>query len=106
MSEAIAAGATPSSPTTATRMRSSRPLRAEPWRRRVRGAVADAAEIVFVSLPTPDVVLEVACGEDGLVAGSAVQVLCRPLDDGLGRCAPGRHDAAGERAESTRSMHR
>jgi 2-hydroxy-3-oxopropionate reductase len=37
-------------------------------------AVADAAEIVFVSLPTPDVVLEVACGEDGLVAGSALQV--------------------------------
>jgi 3-hydroxyisobutyrate dehydrogenase-like beta-hydroxyacid dehydrogenase len=37
-------------------------------------AVADAAEIVFVSLPTPSVVLEVACGEEGVVGGDAVQV--------------------------------
>ena len=37
-------------------------------------AVADAAEIVFVSLPTPAVVREVACGEDGLSRGGAIQV--------------------------------
>jgi 3-hydroxyisobutyrate dehydrogenase-like beta-hydroxyacid dehydrogenase len=37
-------------------------------------AVAGAAEIVFVSLPTPDVVREVACGEDGLAGGDAMRV--------------------------------
>jgi 2-hydroxy-3-oxopropionate reductase len=37
-------------------------------------AVADAAEIVFVSLPTPGVVREVACGDDGLSRGEAIQV--------------------------------
>lgn len=37
-------------------------------------AVADAAEIVLVSLPTPAVVREVACGEDGLSRGGAIQV--------------------------------
>ena len=36
-------------------------------------AVADAAEVVFVSLPTPDVVREVACGEDGLAGGGAMR---------------------------------
>ena len=36
--------------------------------------VADRAEVVFVSLPTPDVVREVACGADGLAAGGALQV--------------------------------
>jgi 3-hydroxyisobutyrate dehydrogenase-like beta-hydroxyacid dehydrogenase len=36
--------------------------------------VADAAEIVFVSLPTPDVVREVACGDDGLVHGTRMQL--------------------------------
>jgi 3-hydroxyisobutyrate dehydrogenase-like beta-hydroxyacid dehydrogenase len=36
-------------------------------------AVADAAEIVFVSLPTPDVVREVACGEHGLAGGGAMR---------------------------------
>ena len=35
-------------------------------------AVADAAEVVFVSLPTPDVVLEVACGDGGLAGGGAM----------------------------------
>ena len=37
------------------------------------GAVADAAEVVFVSLPTPDVVREVACGDDGLAGGGAMR---------------------------------
>jgi 2-hydroxy-3-oxopropionate reductase len=32
-------------------------------------AVADVAATVLVSLPTPDVVRMVACGEDGLVQG-------------------------------------
>ena len=36
-------------------------------------AVADAAEVVFVSLPTPDVVREVACGDDGLAGGGAMR---------------------------------
>ena len=36
--------------------------------------VADAAAIVFVSLPTPDVVRVVASGADGVVHGTAVQV--------------------------------
>jgi len=36
--------------------------------------VADRAEVVFVSLPTPDVVREVASGRDGLVSGSALKV--------------------------------
>jgi 3-hydroxyisobutyrate dehydrogenase-like beta-hydroxyacid dehydrogenase len=36
-------------------------------------AVADAAEIVFVSLPTPDVVREVTCGDDGLAGGGAMR---------------------------------
>jgi 2-hydroxy-3-oxopropionate reductase len=36
--------------------------------------VADQAEVVFVSLPTPAVVRDVACGSDGLVAGRAIQV--------------------------------
>ena len=35
-------------------------------------ALADAAEVVFVSLPTPDVVREVACGHDGLAGGGAM----------------------------------
>ena len=35
-------------------------------------AVADAAEVVFVSLPTPDVVREVACGDGGLAGGGAM----------------------------------
>jgi len=37
-------------------------------------AVADAAEIVLVSLPTPDVVRVVALGPDGLVAGKRMKV--------------------------------
>lgn len=36
--------------------------------------VADRAEVVFVSLPTPDVVREVACGSDGLAGGGALKV--------------------------------
>jgi 3-hydroxyisobutyrate dehydrogenase-like beta-hydroxyacid dehydrogenase len=36
--------------------------------------VADQAEVVFVSLPTPAVVLEVACGHDGLARGRALKV--------------------------------
>ncbi|HET7128035.1 MAG TPA: NAD(P)-dependent oxidoreductase [Gaiellaceae bacterium] len=36
--------------------------------------VADRVEVVFVSLPTPDVVREVACGQDGLTAGGRLQV--------------------------------
>ena len=35
-------------------------------------AVADTATTVLVSLPTPDVVRDVACGEAGLVHGSAI----------------------------------
>lgn len=34
--------------------------------------VASAAEVVFVSLPTPDVVKQVALGEDGVLRGSRV----------------------------------
>lgn len=36
-------------------------------------AVADAASVVFASLPTPDVVRMVAIGDDGIVGGSAVK---------------------------------
>lgn len=35
--------------------------------------VADVAETLLVSLPTPDVVREVACGPDGIVQGRAVR---------------------------------
>jgi 3-hydroxyisobutyrate dehydrogenase-like beta-hydroxyacid dehydrogenase len=35
--------------------------------------VADAAAVVLVSLPTPDVVRAVACGEGGLVHGRAIE---------------------------------
>lgn len=38
-------------------------------------AVADAAQIVLISLPTPNVVTAVALGEQGLVHGSAVRVV-------------------------------
>lgn len=37
--------------------------------------VADAAPIVLTSLPTPDVVLQVALGTDGLAGGSAIEVI-------------------------------
>jgi 3-hydroxyisobutyrate dehydrogenase-like beta-hydroxyacid dehydrogenase len=37
-------------------------------------AVASAAEIVFVSLPTPPIVEEVALGANGIVEGSKVQI--------------------------------
>ncbi len=37
-------------------------------------AVADAAPVVFVSLPTPDVVRQVALGPGGLVEGSAMTI--------------------------------
>ena len=37
-------------------------------------AVADAAEVVMVSLPRPDIVLDVALGADGLAEGSAIEV--------------------------------
>jgi len=36
--------------------------------------VADQGEVVFVSLPTPAVVREVACGDDGLAGGRALKV--------------------------------
>jgi 2-hydroxy-3-oxopropionate reductase len=36
--------------------------------------VADAAAVVMVSLPSPEIVREVALGDDGLVEGSAIEV--------------------------------
>jgi 3-hydroxyisobutyrate dehydrogenase-like beta-hydroxyacid dehydrogenase len=39
------------------------------------GAVASEAETIIVSLPTPDVVKEVALGHNGVIAGSKVKVL-------------------------------
>lgn len=36
--------------------------------------VADAAQVVMVSLPRPDIVCEVALGQDGLAAGAAIEV--------------------------------
>ncbi|MEX2642001.1 MAG: NAD(P)-dependent oxidoreductase [Acetobacterales bacterium] len=36
-------------------------------------AVASETDMVFVSLPTPDVVEKVALGDDGLIAGSAIR---------------------------------
>jgi 3-hydroxyisobutyrate dehydrogenase-like beta-hydroxyacid dehydrogenase len=45
-------------------------------------AVADAAEVVFVSLPTPDVVLEVACGDGGLAGGGARRTYVDPSPPG------------------------
>jgi 3-hydroxyisobutyrate dehydrogenase-like beta-hydroxyacid dehydrogenase len=38
-------------------------------------AVADAAPIVFVSLPTPQIVLDVVTGTDGLIAGKCLQIV-------------------------------
>jgi 3-hydroxyisobutyrate dehydrogenase-like beta-hydroxyacid dehydrogenase len=38
-------------------------------------AVASAAEIVFASLPTPDVVRAVATGDNGVIAGDRVRIL-------------------------------
>ena len=43
------------------------------WSRH-RRAVADAAEVVMVSLPRPRVVDEVALGADGLAGGGAIEV--------------------------------
>ena len=37
-------------------------------------AVADAADIVFASLPTPDVVQKVALGDDGVVSGTRTRI--------------------------------
>lgn len=37
-------------------------------------AVADAAELLFASLPTPDVVREVAIGENGVIRGTRVRI--------------------------------
>ncbi|MET1029297.1 MAG: NAD(P)-dependent oxidoreductase [Dongiaceae bacterium] len=36
--------------------------------------VANAAEIVFASLPSPDILRQAALGEDGIIGGSAVKV--------------------------------
>ena len=36
-------------------------------------AVADRAETIFASLPTPDIVREVALGADGIAAGTAAR---------------------------------
>jgi 3-hydroxyisobutyrate dehydrogenase-like beta-hydroxyacid dehydrogenase len=61
-------------------------------------AVADAAEVVFVSLPTPDVVREVACGDGGLAGGGAMHTYVDlsttgavvAAEGGGQRAAPGR----------------
>lgn len=37
-------------------------------------AVADVAEIVFLSLPTPDIVIDAVLGTDGVAAGQAVRI--------------------------------
>lgn len=57
-------------------------------------AVADAAATVLISLPTPDIVLKVVLGEEGLARGSVVRTVvdlstsgsqaARMLADGLG----------------------
>ena len=39
------------------------------------GAVASEAETIIVSLPTPDIVKDVALGPNGIVAGGKVKVL-------------------------------
>jgi len=49
--------------------------------------VADAAETVMVSLPTPDIVLKVATGPDGVIGRQASETLCRSVDHGLGHGA-------------------
>ena len=38
-------------------------------------AVADAAGIVFMSLPTPDIVRAVALGPDGVIEGGSVRIV-------------------------------
>src|SRR5579872_3326090 len=43
-------------------------------RARSPAQVASAAEIVFASLPTPDVVQNVALGEDGILHGNKVRI--------------------------------
>ena len=69
--------------------------------------VADAAPVVMVSLPRPDVVREVALGADGLRGGSAIEVYVDLSTTGVAvapggggrpgrvRCEPGRR--AGQR---------
>ncbi len=42
--------------------------------------VADAAETVLASLPSPDVALSVATGAGGVIEGIADQALRRPVD--------------------------
>ena len=51
----------------------ARARRARPSCRRPR-EVADAAAVVMVSLPRPEIVQEVALGADGLAGGSAIEV--------------------------------
>ena len=46
--------------------------------------VADAAETVMVSLPTPDIVLKVATGPDGVIEGKTRAALRRSIDHRLG----------------------
>ena len=48
--------------------------------------VAARAEIVMASLPTPDIVREVALGGDGVAAGNAGAGLRRSLDHRPARC--------------------
>jgi len=50
-------------------------------------AVADQAETVLVSLPTPDVVKAVALGADGIVGGSTVRVMIDLSTTGPGAAA-------------------
>ena len=67
--------------------------------------VANAAQTVFVSLPTPAIVREVALGEDGVVRGRRGAHVRRPVDHRLdrrtgsgGRARPRARHRGGRRA--------
>ena len=56
--------------------------------------VADQVETVMASLPTPDIVLAVATGKDGVIEGKTSEALPRHVDDRRAHGDQGRGGAA------------
>ena len=64
--------------------------------------VADSAETVMVSLPTPDIVLKVATGPGGVIEGKKVKPLRRSIHHRLGDGAADFQAACGEEHRADR----
>ena len=61
--------------------------------------LAEQAEIVFASLPTPDVVREVALGAGGIVESGDHETVCRPVDDRTQGGPDGRRSGLGSQGD-------